>query len=268
MKKIVSVIFSVMLLCSVFLTASAEDHPPRLVDDANLLTTNEEMELWGLLDDISERQQFDVVVVTVDSLEGKSPMEFADDYYDYNGYGYGIDRDGVLLLVSMEYRDYWISTTGYGITAITDAGIDYMEEKFVHYMSDGDYAKSFTVFAQLCDDFVTEAKSGTPYDIGNMPKEPFNIFFSLFLALIIGFSIAFIIVLVMKSQLKTVRYQSAASSYVKQGSVKINEKRDNFLYRNVTKREKPRDNGSSGGGGSSTHTSSSGSSHGGGGGKF
>jgi len=65
----------------------------------------------------------------------------------------------------------------------------------------------------------------------------------------------------MKGQLKSVRFKSAASDYTKAGSMNVTESRDLFLYRTVSRREKPRENS----GGSSTHTSSSGRSHGGGG---
>ena len=94
----------------------------RVVDMADLLSDSEESSLLFKLDEISERQQFDVVVVTVGSLDGKTPTAYADDFYDYNGYGFGAEYDGVLLLVSMEERDWRISTCGYGITALTDAG--------------------------------------------------------------------------------------------------------------------------------------------------
>ena len=69
----------------------------------------------------------------------------------------------------------------------------------------------------------------------------------------------------MKNKLKTVRFQSAADSYMKKESLNITEKRDLFLYRTVSRTAKPKNESS---GGSSTHTSSSGSTHGGGGGKF
>ena len=58
---------------------------PRLVDRADLLSELEEEELEARLDEISERQQADVVVVTVNSLDGKSAQDYADDFYDYNG---------------------------------------------------------------------------------------------------------------------------------------------------------------------------------------
>lgn len=265
-KRILTVLFALLLCMVVVIPTFAASDLPRLVDNANLLTDSEESTLLSKLNEISERQQADVVVVTADTLDGKTPMDYADDFYNYNGYGFGADKDGVLLLVSMEDRDWWMSTTGYGITAITDAGIEYISEKFLSDLSDGDYADAFTTYAELCDDFFTQARSGQPYDTGHMPKQPFNIARNLLIALIVGFVIALIATGVMKGKLKTVRFQSAASNYVKANSMNVTESRDMFLYTHVDRRAKPKDTDSSSG--SSTHTSSSGSTHGGGGGKF
>ncbi|MCI7596888.1 MAG: TPM domain-containing protein [Lachnospiraceae bacterium] len=242
------------------------DKAIRVVDMADLLNDTEEEVLLSQLDEISERQQVDIAVVTVNSLDGKSPMEYADDFYDYNGYGFGANNDGILLLVSMEDRDWWISTTGYGVEALTDAGINYISEKFLPMLSDGDYADAFSTYAKLCDEFITQAKNAEPFDIGNMPQEPFDIVFNLSIALLIGLAVAFVITAMMKSQLKSVRFQSEAANYVKKDSMKVTQSKDLFLYRNVDRREKPKESSSSGG--SSTHTSSSGTTHGGGGGKF
>ena len=265
-KRILTVLFALLLCMVVVIPTFAASDLPRLVDNADLLTDSEESTLLSKLNEISERQQADVVVVTADTLDGKTPMDYADDFYDYNGYGFGADKDGVLLLVSLEDRDWWISTTGYGITAITDAGIEYISEKFLSDLSDGDYADAFTTYAELCDDFFTQARSGQPYDTGHMPKQPFNIARNLLIALIVGFVIALIATGVMKGKLKTVRFQSAASNYVKANSMNVTESRDMFLYTHVDRRAKPKDTDSSSGSG--THTSSSGSTHGGGGGKF
>ena len=265
-KNVLTVLLALLLCMVVVIPTFAASDLPRLVDNADLLTDSEESTLLSKLNEISERQQADVVVVTADTLDGKTPMDYADDFYDYNGYGFGADKDGVLLLVSMEDRDWWMSTTGYGITAITDAGIEYISEKFLSDLSDGDYADAFTTYAELCDDFFTQARSGQPYDTGHMPKQPFNIARNLLIALIVGFVIALIATGVMKGKLKTVRFQSAASNYVKANSMNVTESRDMFLYTHVDRRAKPKDTDSSSGSG--THTSSSGSTHGGGGGKF
>ena len=238
----------------------------RVVDMADLLNDSEEAALLSKLNEISIRQQVDVVVVTTNTLDGKIAMDYADDFYDYNGYGFGETHDGILLLVSMEDRDWWISTTGYGITAVTDAGIEYISEKFLPDLSDGNYADAFATYAELCDSFITQAKTGEPYDVNNMPKEPFNTFMSCIIALGVGFVVARIATGSMKNKLKTVRSQPAAEEYVKKGSMVVTDSSDLFLYSHVDRRAKPKDNDS--GGGSSTHSSSSGTSHGGGGGKF
>lgn len=272
-KKITSVLVAV-LSCMIFaipvftVNVSAESNLPRLIDDSDLLTDSEEDSLLDRLDEVSEEYQCDVVIVTVDSLDGKTSTEYADDFFDYNGYGFGDSYDGILLLVSMEYRDYAISTTGYGIEVFTDAGLGYMEDEFVPYLSSGDYAKSFNTFVDLCEQFLIQAEEGKSYDVGNMPfKMPE--WYYVPVAIIIGFVIALIIVSIMKSSLTSVHKQRAAENYMRNGSLRITNQRENYLYNNVSKIRRDTSSGSGGSrGGSSTHRSSSGRSHGGSHGKF
>lgn len=270
MKKRLFTILFALLLCmfSVFPAFAASDLP-RLVDDADLLSDDEESALLGELDEISERQQLDVVIVTVDSLEGTPIVEYTDDFYEANGYGFGDERDGIIFLLSMEERDWAISTAGYGITAFTDAGQAYMTDTIVSDLSDGYYADAFTTFANMCDDYITQAKTGEPYDVDNLPEEPFSVVGCLIVSFVIAFVISLIATGIMRMGLKSVSSQSAADDYVKQGSMKVTRKNDLFLYKNVTRREKQKDDDhSSHSGGSTTHTSSSGMEHGGSSGKF
>lgn len=265
MKKALTLVFAVLICFCLLTPALAEGQQRLLVDDADLLTPSEESELEEILREISDRQEFAVVVVTADTLYGKSPMNFADDFYDENGYGYGADKDGVLLLVSMEERDWWISTTGYGITAITDAGREYISDRFLDDLSDGNYFRAFSIFAGLCDDFVTEARQDQPYDTENLPKESSPIGW-LIAAVFIGAAVSTVICLVMKSSLKSVVTQTSAGAYMLAGSLKVNESKDLFLYAQTHRSPIPKSNST--GGGSITHTSFSGTTHGGGGGKF
>lgn len=267
MKKYIFGVLLALILCVTMVTpAFAASDMPRLADNAGLLTDTEQSELLEKLNEISERQQVDVVVVTADTLDGKTPMDYADDFYDYNGYGFGAEHDGILLLVSMEDRDWWISTCGFGITAITDDGIDYISDKFLTYLKDENYAKAFSTYAELCDEFIAQAKTGKPYDGDNMPKQPFETLKWLLISMGIGLVVALIVTGSMKGKLKSVKQQSAAADYVKANSMYVTESRDMFLYNTVTRTEKPKSSSSSGG--SSTHSSSSGQTHGGGGGKF
>lgn len=256
MKKRILTISLILILCltavlPVYANESADTL--RVVDGADLLDDSQESALLNKLDTISEKHQTDVVVVTVKSTGSATPMEYADDYFDYNGYGKGENRDGVLLLISMQERDWWISTSGLCIDAMTDSDIESIGDLMSTYLSDGNYADAFNIFADECDYYINGHINGYPFDAGA----------SLVAALVIGLIVAFISTMVMKSSLKSVKPQPAAANYLKNGSLNITNSREIFLYKHIDRRLKPKDNSSS-----STHTSSSGRTHGGGGGKF
>lgn len=250
-------------------TVNAAGDMIRVADWAELLSDDEETELSNQLDEISERQKFDIVIVTVDSLEGADVTAYADDFFDYNGYGFGENKDGILFLISMEERDWCISTSGYGITAFTDAGQEYLSEKFLPYLGDGEYAEAFQIFAAWCDEYITQARAGTPYDVDNVPTEPFSPLGALIIAVVIGLIVALIVTGIMKLGLRSVFSEPKADSYMKKDSLRLTKNYDLFLYRSVTRTEKPKESStSSSSGGSTTHTSSSGNTHGGSKGKF
>lgn len=246
-------------------TAEAAVSHSRFVDNANLLSEPDAAALRTKLDEISRRQQCDVVVVTVASLDGKSSADYADDYFDSNGYGIGKEKDGLLFLVAVNGKDRsrWISTSGYGITAFTDAGIDYILKQTRSEMNDGNYAAAFTAFADLCDQFLTQAKTGTPYDTGNLPKEKANPAVAIVLGLVIGAIVSLVILLFEKRKYKNVRLQPQAQNYIREGSLVLTSSGDTFLYSAVSRTERTQNHS-----GSSTHESSSGGTHGGGGDRF
>ena len=236
---------------------------PRLLDDAGLLTDAEAAELLNQLDEVSERQNFDVVIITVDSLGDETAQQFADEVYEACGYGYGEDHDGILLLISMEDRDWAISTTGYGITAFTRSGQEYLVDQFKPDLSDGNYLKAFQIFVEKSDDFLTQAANGEPYGKGNMPYIPLS-WLHIVIAAGIGLLIGGITVGVMAGGMKSVKRQAAAKDYLREGSLNLTDSRDVFLYRTLDRRERPKEDDDH----SDVHTSSSGTSHGGSSGKF
>ena len=74
-----------MLLAAPAFALSGVSAEPRVVDDANLMSDYDKSQLELRLREISTKQEMDLVVVTANTLGGKSPMEYADDYDDYNG---------------------------------------------------------------------------------------------------------------------------------------------------------------------------------------
>lgn len=271
MKKRLYAIVLALLLCMFFAASSfAESTLPRFVDDAELLSGDDKEDLQTMLNEISQRQQVDVVIVTTPSLGGLSAMEYGDDFYDYNGYGFGAEKDGIILAIGMEERDWYIGSAGFGMTVITDGAREYISEAFLSDLSAGEYHAAFTTFAKLCDEFITQAKTGEPYDHGNLPEEPFGIV-DVVISLVAGFVLAFFTTAMMKGKLKTVGRQRAANNYIKSGSLEMTEMTDLFLYAHVDRIEKPKEESKKTppkSGGSGTHVSSSGTTHRGGGGKF
>lgn len=244
--------------------AAGEGHPLRLVDDGDLLTADEETTLIDKLDTVSEKWQCDVAVVTVNSLGNKTATEFADDFFDYNGYGMGDDADGIMLVISMETRDWAITTHAFGVEAFTDAGQEYIMDKVLTPLGEGSYAEAFDIFADQCDGFLEKAASGEPYDSHNLPGKPGKILYVLLIipCLIGGILIALMLTMKEKKSLKSVMRRAGAREYIE--GVELTGKSDRFLYRNLQRVLIEDDDDS----GSSIHISSSGEFHGGSSGKF
>ena len=253
MKKLITLLFVFLLVAALAVSAAAAEYLPHLVDEADLLTPSQEAQLETELASLSKKWNMDIVVVTADDLDGASSVAYADDFYDYGGYG----KNGILWLIDMENRKSTISTSGYGITVFTDAGQDYIQDRIAPMLTEEKYAEGIETYITLCDDFCRQADEGAPYDVGNLPKEPFNVMLSAFIAIFAAIIVSSVGGGILKGQLKSVHAKAEAADYMKPGSLQLTEARDFFLYRHIDRREKPKS------GGSSTHTSSSGNTHGG-----
>ena len=97
MKKRISVFLISILLCLACAFPVWAGTVSRLDDQAGLLDAEQQESLSSTLDEISERDQVDVVVVTVNSLEGKTAQAYAEDYFIDHGYGQGENGDGILF---------------------------------------------------------------------------------------------------------------------------------------------------------------------------
>ena len=270
MIKRIMAVLTVLLMVGMMAAPAFAASKPLVVDKADLLTDLEEQQLSAKLQAIQRDQNFDAVILTVDDLDGQSAMSFADDYFDYQGYGQGAEQDGCLLLLDMEDREWYLSTSGFGIDAITDAGRDYMSEQFLPYLRNGDYYNGFDQYTNLVNEFVVQAKTGQPYDTGNLPKGDPPIAMGLGAGGIFGLIAAKLKMGRDKSQLKSKHHKTGAREYISHnpGAITVDEATDMFLFTNVTRVRIETPKAVGGGGGSTVHTSSSGHTHGGGGGHF
>ena len=262
MKKLLSISLALLLIAALMVPAFAAD-APLLADDAGLLSDAQANTVSVRLKEVSDKLDFDVVIVTTDNLEGKSLTDYADDYFSYNGYGRGSEEDGVLLLVYMNNANgttqRWIATHGYGITAFTDYGIEYVgKENLKPLMEEGDWEGAFLKFADLSEELVNSARDGHPLDVGSKR----NILLGIVISLVVGLVVGFIVMNAVKKKYKPVHFKANATDYLVGGSLQVTGASDNFRTTAVTRTPIQSNAGK---GGSSTHTSSSGSTFGGGG---
>ena len=274
-KKMTVLLVCLLLLSALVLPVSAQ-MGSYVTDQAGLLLPEEIASLEEKAAALSADYGIDAVILTVDSLDGQRAQNYADDYYDNHGYR----DDGVLFLLAMTEREWYISTSGSMIYTLTDYGIQQVGEQVVSCFAEGYWYTGLYEFLDQLPYYLDAYESGAPVDgyadysgdyyhgdqeaVVYYEKESSPNFFYSLLA---GLAAAGISLAVMRGSMNTKRSQRNAGAYLEEGSWNLYQHRDLFLYSNVTKTRRQQSN-SGGGGGSSVHRSSGGRRHGGGGGKF
>ena len=228
MKKVLMILLCCMVLLPCVI-ASAEAGTVAVVDMAGLLSVNEEYRLENkslMLEDDTA-----VYILTANALNGKTPDEFVDEYFQSSA-----ASSTVVFFISMEERDWLVVAYGRAADLISDREIEAMGVEVVPSLSAGEYYEAFDLWLDILPRYM---QSGSAYSAG-----------SLAVALLIGAAVGGIVILIMRSGMKTAKQQSSASDYLKQGSFRLSIKQDWFLYSRVTKTPRPKNNSSSGGGGS------------------
>lgn len=273
-KKNLTILWILILLAFVTIPITAGAVSTQIHDDAALLSKSEIQALETKADMLMSDYGMDVVILTLDSLDGRSAQSTADQFYDDNQYA----DNGVLFLLAMKEREWYISTCGTARFAVSDYALYEIENEILPYMSEGAYFEAFDSFLDSLPDYFaayadTDLSGG--YDHYTQEYEyTFALFGpdSIFISLGVGLAVAFITVSVMRGSMNTKRRQRGAVDYLKSGSYHLRTNQDLFLYSRVSK-QKRQENTNSHSAGSSSHRSSGGfsgggRSHGGGGGRF
>ena len=106
-----------LLLCLTAAFSACADGQPwdgwersLLLDRDDLLSEDERTEVSDRLAQIARDYAFDAVALTVPTLDGMTPAAYAQGVFTDLHFGQGADGDGVLLLVCMESRDWYLAT--------------------------------------------------------------------------------------------------------------------------------------------------------------
>lgn len=233
------------------------DKTKKIYDYANLLTSTEESDLYNEITEFINTYNMDMAVVTINENNKSSSMAYADDFYDYNDFGIGSSKSGLLFLIDMDNRNMWISTTGSAIQMYTDARIDAILDYTYEKISEQDYYGCSSEFVKYASYFAKKGVNGS--------DSVLSIYKVFAVAFGIGVFVTIIFIVIGVLSHRTVKKQKYAREYISK-QLEVNGRNDRFITRNVSKTR--RVESSSSGGGSSTHIGSSGTSHGGGGRSF
>jgi uncharacterized protein len=245
MKKILALLLLLLLLVTPALADGS-----RVIDDADVLSASEETSLEQAISLIREKYQFDVVLLTKTSIDGKVPRYYAADYYDYGGFGYGDNHDGIILLLvtgaGVGNRDYTIVNTGRGEKIFDDDAMEELEEAMLPSLRASNFSAGMA-------SFVSGLEEQLDYMTPKSRTERWGL-----LSFVVGLVIGTIVALIFRGQMKTVRLKVNAQSYIRDGSFQLNRVQDIYLYTTTTRRKIETSSSSGGGGG---FTGSSGTHH-------
>ena len=250
LKKISAVLSVVILLVFSVVPVNAENvlsdvsEGKYIFDLDNSLAAEDEKYLSGELDRISKMTRLNIAVVITDDLGGKSSQSYADDFYDEL---FGINTDGILLLLDNQTQWDHISTSGKAIELFSDSYIDVMFEKITPYLKADDYCGAINRFFSLCD--ISKQRTSRTVKITLVGAV---------IALVVSGITCGAIAHGYKSHPKY-----SPRNYVADNETKFRVSNDTFRCQ-YTNKVKIETSSGTRNGGSSTHTSRSGGTHGGG----
>lgn len=299
MKKIKGIMIC-LLICTFLVMGSmtvwadqtgAVSGQPRVFDQAGLFSETEIIQLEEKIAQCRKSTKMDVVIVSAYADGERSAEEYADDYYDYGGFGVGKKASGVLLLYYMDGPgqpggECYISTAGTMINMLTDERIESILDDVYGDLGNRDFAGATEHFLEDVKAYVKEGVESGQYtydrDTGEIVRYHSIRLYEVAIAMVIAGILAGSVCLDIKKRYamkqSSREVSNSLQAYRADCAFHFSVAGDKMVNKYVRSVPIPRNtssgsggrghSGSSSAGRSTIHTSSSGSSHGGGGRRF
>lgn len=299
MKKIKGIMIC-LLICTFLVMGSmavwadqtgAVSGQPRVFDQAGLFSETEIIQLEEKIAQCRKSTKMDVVIVSAYADGERSAEEYADDYYDYGGFGVGKKASGVLLLYYMDGPgqpggECYISTAGTMINMLTDERIESILDDVYGNLGNRDFAGATEHFLEDVKAYVKEGVESGQYtydrDTGEIVRYHSIRLYEVAIAMVIAGILAGSVCLDIKKRYamkqSSREVSNSLQAYRADCAFHFSVAGDKMVNKYVRSVPIPRNtssgsggrghSGSSSAGRSTIHTSSSGSSHGGGGRRF
>ena len=299
MKKIKGIMIC-LLICTFLVMGSmavwadqtgAVSGQPRVFDQAGLFSETEIIQLEEKIAQCRKSTKMDVVIVSAYADGERSAEEYADDYYDYGGFGVGKKASGVLLLYYMDGPgqpggECYISTAGTMINMLTDERIESILDDVYGDLGNRDFAGATEHFLEDVKAYVKEGVESGQYtydrDTGEIVRYHSIRLYEVAIAMVIAGILAGSVCLDIKKRYamkqSSREVSNSLQAYRADCAFHFSVAGDKMVNKYVRSVPIPRNtssgsggrghSGSSSAGRSTIHTSSSGSSQGGGGRRF
>ena len=255
---------------------TAETAFPYVLDQAGLLLDSQREALEQKAAALSEQHQCSLYIVTVEDHTSLNydVYEAAKGVFQYYDLGWGAEKNGVILLLSMNARDYAFAGHGSGETICSRESSWLIEDEFLDNFRNNDWSGGFDDFLDACGTQLTKLENGEDVNAGaeivtgpdgldyhsyNNPyetREP-SILPRVLAVVFIPIAVALGVCSVFKAQMKAAREATRADEYLVPHSMKLSRKEDIFTHRTESRTLIETDSGhraGGGGGGSSFHS--------------
>lgn len=235
---------------------------PHVLDISGLLTPQEQDQLEQRAQTIEDAYGCGLYIATVDNYldYASHPFDAACAIYRYNDLGAGEDRDGLILMLSMDDRDY--ATALYGPWAhqvFSDRVLQLQEEEFLDNFRDNDWYAGFSDFLDTSERCLAAVRSGESITAETLrppkvvtPEAVGKVFGQNFLG---GLVIALMVCLAFRSGMKSVKEKTTAAEYMRVDESCLTLREDRFTHATQTRHTIQTSRSSGGGGGGSSHHS-------------
>lgn len=238
-KKIFAIIIAVIISLTFAVSASADTYM-HVADNANKLSGEEFEELENIAIKLESSYGICVMICIADETTGMYDDAYAEWIYTDST----DNENGIILLHNDGENTYAVFTSGNADEIFDDEAIAEMRDA---YDSNNSYYGGVYDYYELAEEYLeaaynTNDGSGEEAVIttGETEEKDGVAFIWLPVSLVIGLLVGFIIINSIASKNKSVHMQKNATVYTRPGSMIITGSADNFLYSNVEKKEKPK----------------------------
>lgn len=255
-KKLFACLLLCLIICANIGVCAFADGGNYVADAAGLLGAGEIAQLEQKCAEVSDRYGCGVYIVTVPDFRdyGSSPWKANEAIFKANNLGIGEDKNGVVLMLSMDDRDYDILAHGdIGNYAFTDYGKDLLADSFLDDFRESDWLGGFEDFVGACDYYLEAAQDGNPIDVPQREEHKMTLGEKIPIFAAISSAISALFCGVSRGSMKNAKRKYDAGNYVSSG-LKLYIRQDRFTHRTQTVQRIQKSSSSGGKGGTTVNS--------------